>query len=101
MTSIIDSYIEARQNYEFLATEINKLCEKWFNNHKDELLEKYGGYYAWDIIIFDFGKVPDALVDNPKNPDFQYFRVCFTTGVGEDSRYHDVKVPIEEILSAK
>lgn len=98
MTSIIDSYIEARQNYESLATEINNLCEKWFNIHKDELLKKYGGDYAWDFIIFDFGTVPNALVDDPKNPEFQYLRICFTTGIGEDSRYHEVKVPIEEIL---
>ncbi len=102
MTSIVDSYIEARQNYEFLATEINSLCEKWFNIHKDELLEKYeDNNDTHGIIIFDFGTVPNALVDNPKNPDFQYFRVCFTTGVGEDSRYHDVKVPFEEILNIK
>lgn len=98
MTSIIDSYIEARQNYEFLATEINILCEKWFNIHKDELLEKYDDANAWGIIIFDFGRVPDALADNPKNPEFQFLNVYFTTGVGEDSRYHNVKVPIEEIL---
>jgi len=98
---IVDAYIKNIRDYRKIWNEINGLSRKWFNEHEEELLKKHTDENDYlPSILFEYGAILNSIVDNPDNPENQYIRVCFTIGCGENSRYVEEKVPINEILKS-
>ena len=99
--TIVDAYIKNILDYRRIWDEINEFSRKWFNEHEEELLKKHTDENDYlPSILFGSGTLPNSIVDNPNNPENQYIKVCFTVGCGENSRYIEEKVPINEILES-